>query len=521
MRSWLPLLALLVFVPGALRAQATPYGRGTSGLGGFVPLISGNGPYMGNAAFGLRVDRIPGGAPVLIGLSTQRAQSPLLGGNLLIALTPPDPFLLQGLAASGPNGVAGQGSVTLPLPLAGPPAPGLAGLVAYGQALVDASPFGGMPALTSGLRVELTLPPLVFVGSSIAGGADPFQLIDPQAASVVDTAATASTDNTTAALFAHGGRDLFVGSSIRSTVSWADATSLPLAWTVIYTSAGQGCYGLELDRIHDLLWTLTDPGTGGRELVALDADPASPAFGNVVFNTTGMTATTFVERWALAPSGSLAAVLTFLPATLFLVDTNPTSPGFLTASTPVPVPVQGSFSIPTRAAITPGEEFVLVTIQNPGSTSSEVARFHVPTGQWWDHDPVAAGIQNLGPQSQPPITFGSAATDIEVSSNGSFAVVTGFGGCGWSGRLDFDLAAPNTWAWTPWGVSAPNTWSADLRSDDLEAALASWPATGCANPPTPQVLFVNTGSGQVTGTVPVPFNTNSTTLQNLYTVAYR
>lgn len=497
-----------------------PYGDATPGSGGFLPRLSAAGPWIGNAGFGFDVQCGMGGSLTWLMVALQPARLPLLGFDLLL-----DPAGFLGSITAVLSGTQpGEGQAFVPLPLTIPSTPALLGAPFFAQALVlDPGAFAGVFAASQGVRFELGLPPLVFVGCSILNG-DPFQLIDPATGTIADSGAPPQVDNTTAAVFARGGQRLFVASSIQGTVGMADTSTLPATWQTIFAGGGT-CYGLDLDPARDLLWTLTNPGTGLRELVALDIDEASPTFGQVAFNTNGVATGNF-ERWDLSPSGRRAAVLTYLPSTLTIVDTDDSSPTFLQnlfAAQPVPVDQPAALALANQVRITPDDRYALVLTQLPGSTPAEISRFDLLAGVWIDHNPAMAGQQNIGPLSQPPVTMGGAPHGFSVSSTGRFAIVSGFNSCGWVGRLELDPKDPLGFAWVQWfpGAELQNAWAAALSADETEVGIGVWPSSGCAPLAGPQLVRLDAATGTLLGTVPIPFNSNSNTLQNLYTVVYR
>lgn len=500
-----------------------PYGLGTPGSGGFTPRLSSPQAWMGNAGFGFRIDAGLGGAPAVVALSAGRTFLPL--GGLDVLVDPLNLFVTVPGALGGSPGVAGTGTAFVPFST-GAPHPAFAGFPFWSQAFVidPGAPLG--IAASQGWRAELVLPPLIFVGCSIASG-DPYQLIDPLTGAIVASGSPAATNNVTAAVFADGGRRLYVASSIANTVSLGDVSTLPVTWNSSwYVSAGAGCYGLAHDPHRDLLWTLTDPGVGTRELVALDANPASPTYGVPVHQTSSVASGIF-ERWCLSSSGRFAAVLGLLPSTLTIVDTDPSSPTFLQNLTPFPQPVPinqpSAIDIATQVVITPDDRYALVVIQLAGATPGEIARFDMQTGQWVDHDAALPGTQNLGPFSTPPVALGSAPTSITLSNAGDFAIVGGFGQCGWLGRLDLDPLVPTNFGWTSYApmASTSNSWAVTLSNDESEVAWGTWPQSGCTGPTTPELVRMDVQTGNVLSVTPIPFNSNSRTLQNLYTVTYR
>ena len=331
----------------------------------------------------------------------------------------------------------------------------------------------------------------------------------------------------TSALYTKGGTRLFTGSSIQSAICSADSAAHPISFSNLYAAAGSGCYGLGYHPIFDLVWTLTDPGTGTRELLALDGNPASFSFGAPAFNTVNMAGgTNLVEIWRMSDSGNVAAVTTLFPNTLIIVDTNPQSATFLQVlhQSSVPPSPGSAFQLVTDVAVTPDDEYAVMTIQN-AQAPSEVARFHIPSLTWVDHDPSTLfTIENIGPSSVPAVSLGDAPTWIDFSSNGSFCLVGGFGNCGWTGRFDFELPNPDKYTYTPFqtGAGYPNSWGGSLSPDDATFAISSWEESGCSGDAVgPSINFFDAGSGGFLGAVSIPQNSNSPTLQNLYTVVWR
>jgi len=134
-------------------AFSTQYGAGVAGAGGLVPLLSSSGgaPRLGNPDYTVELSNGLGGAvaPVMLGFGA--GALPFKGGVLLIDLTA-GPFLLFNLPLSGPAGVPGAGSFSLPAAV--PVDPVIVGFSIYVQFFVpDPSvPLFGL-AFSNGLQI--------------------------------------------------------------------------------------------------------------------------------------------------------------------------------------------------------------------------------------------------------------------------------------------------------------------------------------------------------------------------------
>ena len=171
-----------------------------------------------------------------------------------------------------------------------------------------------------------------------------------------------------------------------------------------------------------------------------------PALGieQIVVNTVGVS-TGIYERWTVSPSGRRAALLGLLPSTLTIIDTDETSPTFLqniVSGLSIPVNQPGALDIANQVRITPDDRYALILIQLPGATPGELARYDIEAGVFVDHDPSTPQIDNIGPLSQPPVFLGGAPTGLSMAQSGRFAILSGFNGCGWVGRLELDPYDP-------------------------------------------------------------------------------
>lgn len=504
------LVMAMAWSPFTSASAQVAFGGGTAGTGGVVPELTCNQAWMGHGQFALSIKNGVGGGVGFLAISL--AQNATQVGGTTIYPNLGALILFLPVTLNGTPGVAGAGSAIVPLPLLGSPNPALAGARFYAQFVVIGDPSPGALAATRGLQIELTYPPAVFVGLSVGGSTDRHYFVDPITRTLLNSANAPETDNVTDARFAYGGTALFVGSSIRHQVNYADTTTIPPTWRTIYTSSGSGCYGIGFDDVNRVVWTLTDPGTTTRELTAIDADPASPNFGAQIANTVNaFGGTNFVERWSLAPSGKTACVLEglFGTVTLKIIDTDPSSLTYLQVIQSSLVPLAPGLSLPTRAVYTQDESQILVPIQLSGQTPGELARFDVQNSSWIDHNASMAGQQNIGVNSQPAVTFGSAPTDIEVSPDGKFAIISGFGGTGWTGRLDLDPSNQASFSYTGFTLAAPLTgaWACGLAKDGLTMSVGSFPNA--------QLILVDPLAGAQLGTVAL------SGASNVYTILHR
>jgi len=507
-------VSAFVLVSAFPLAAQQPYGRATAGSGGFAPQLSAAQPRLGGA---LTLD-------LQCALGSSAAAFFLAGGSSSVSIFGVDfaldpATLLTTLVASTSSGGAGTGRAQVSLPVPG--SANLLGLTLYGQAaVVDAGGPAGLSA-SRGLRCSLTGAPAIFVACSIAGG-DPFLLVEPFSGAILDSGTPPEVDNVTGAAFDQTGRRVFTASSIRGTIGVGNASSLPIAWSALYSAPATSTYGLEIDHRRQLVWTLTALTGGSRELVAIDIDPSSTTYGQAVHNTVGMLSGN-AERFDVARSGNVAAVLTYLPTSLTIVDTDPSSATFLRnrfSQLSVPVDQPGVLTLANQVAITPDERYALVILQGVGTTPAEIARLDLRTGTWVDHDPNGPGT-NIGPLSAPPILMGSAPTTLTVASHGRFAIVGGFGGCGWLGRLDLDPKDPLAFSYQQLAAngSLANGWTAALSNDETEVCVPTW-GSGTCSLPSPQLERIDVTTGTPLGTIPIPANSNGGN-QNWYTAVYR
>lgn len=505
----MPKRLTLVIVAGSLLAAAAPaqdpYGSGSPGAGGFVPTLTSNQAWLGNGAFALQVGSGVGGGTAYVGASINYGFLPAGPVNILIGIQPVELLFIVPLALSGPAGTPGAGAASLPLPLNLPPAAALAGLTFYAQAVIDEAPFGTVSA-SAGLRVELVMPPLVFVGTSVGGSTDPTYFVDPLTRTLAWQFAS-NADNVTDAEFGHAGRRLYVGTGLGFQVQEVNLDVQPPVWSTLF-AAGGSVYGIGVDHERDRIYGLVGSNAASRELVALDGALGSPTYGQPLATTTGLGGVGgYVERWEISPDGTRAAVLTVFSPQLVLVDTDPQSPGYMTWNLVGTIPTGGSpLPIAVTPRFTPDNREILVSVAL--GQAGEIARYDLALGLWIDHNPSLSGVQNVGPSSQPPAAVPAQVWELDLSRSARFAVVSGWSQSGGIGRLDFDAANPAVWSYTAWSppVSMVGAWACAIAGDDSQVAVATFGAASLLH-------FLDAATGNLLGSTPLPGASNIYTVQ--------
>jgi hypothetical protein len=347
---------------------------------------------------------------------------------------------------------------------------------------------------------------VVFVGTSTSGSTDNHAFVWSGTGALLGPLASPFTDNVTDAVWADTGRNLYVGQSLQNRVSRAEWDGSTATWSAFYPAPG-ACYGLGLDAARRRLWVLTGPSGSTRELHCVDADPASAAYGSLIVQTSVLSGASR-ERWALSPSGNLAAVPhVFINSGLFeIVDTDPSSPTFLSVlvSTPVPGAAALGFCFVGDCAISADELYAYVLYSGLGAQALAVR--DLVTGTWLDFDAGAPGQQDLAIPLPVP-------NRMALRLDRAFAVVSGQGGGGWAARIDFDYTTPSSTTFTPFaGLAIPNANGISLSPDGTRAAVTSTPQQ--VAPPGTLVVF-DVLTGALLQSVPLG------TMWNIYTTAWQ
>ena len=347
---------------------------------------------------------------------------------------------------------------------------------------------------------------IIFVGSSTSGSTDQHALVESVTGSILAEAPSPHTDNVSGAVWADRGRSLYVGQSLMNRVAVADWNGTTATWSTLYQSNG-ACYGVQFDSGRNRLWTLTGSSSNSRELTCLDADITSPSYGSYLTQTNSLSGAT-IERWCLSTSGNLACVpKAIISGNAFtLVDLDPRSTNYLNVitSTSIPGTANAGFSFTMSCKISLDDAYVYVLWAGIG-TSSGLAVWDIAAQAWLDFD-LMIGHQDV------PLTLG-APNSLDLSLDRTFAVVSGQGGSGWAGRIDFDYANPSNTTFTQWTtLTAPNCDGISLSPDNTRVAMTST-ATFLS---TPSKLIIADASSGVQLQ-----STTLNTMWNVYTTAWQ
>ncbi|MGB3967921.1 MAG: hypothetical protein WBO45_14400 [Planctomycetota bacterium] len=315
----------------------------------------------------------------------------------------------------------------------------------------------------------------IFIGTSTSGSTDNHSFVASGAGAILSAGPSSFTDNVTDAVWADAGRNLYCGQSLQNRVSRAAWDGSTPTWSTFYAAPG-ACYGIGYDVTRRRLWVLTGASTASRQLHCLDADPNSVTYGSYVTQTVMAGASR--ERWALSPSGNLAAVPhVFLQGGLFeLVDLDPASPTYLQTIVSTPIP-GASAGLSFAAACQISMDDLYVYVLYAGLGTGGLAVYERPTASWLDFG-AAAGQQDLAMPMAVP-------NSLALSPDRSFALVAGSGTVA---RIDFDYATPANTATTVFaGLTVPNVNGLSLSPDGLRGCVTSTPAS--VSPPGTLVVF--------------------------------
>ena len=345
----------------------------------------------------------------------------------------------------------------------------------------------------------------IFVGTSTSGSVDTHAFVASGTGATTYQSPNPYTDNVTDAVWANTGRNVYVAQSLGNRVSLGQWNGSVPTWSPFYPAPG-ACYGLGLDAGRQRLWVLTGAAASTRELHCVDADPSSATYGTMLTQTTSLSGAS-LERWALSPSGNLAAVPhVFVNSGLFqVVDTNPASATFLQTivSTTMPGAAAMGFAFASDCEVSIDDLYAYVLYTGIGAAA--LAVYDLTANAWLDFA-AAPGQQDFA------ITL-SVPNGMALAWDRSFAVLSGQGGGGWAMRIDFDYANPTNSTSTQFaGLSIPNANGISLSPENTRAAVTSTPQS-VAPPGTLVVFDVQTGA--VLHTVPLG------NMWNIYTTVWQ
>ena len=349
---------------------------------------------------------------------------------------------------------------------------------------------------------------VIFVGSSTSGSTDSHVFAESATGSVLVSSGVGFTDNVSGAVWSDLGRTLYVGQSLMNQVAVADWNGAAPSWSTFYSALGP-CYGVERDVARDLIWTLTPDAGGSMQLVGLDANLQSGAYGQVVAQTASLP-NAIRERWSLSLSGNVAAVPKAILGTLDVVDLDPASPTYLQVTDSVLLPGASGFAFAVDVQVSTDDRFVYVLYTGVGLSALSV--YDIATGSFLDFDSTLPGPQDF------QLSLG-VPTSMDLSVDGAFAVVSGQGGPGWVGRVDFDYVTPSATSFTHWSnLVVPDADGVSLSPDFTRVAVTST-ATFLTAPSELTVCDVNTGAALQNVTLASMWNVYTTAWQDASPVA--
>lgn len=298
----------------------------------------------------------------------------------------------------------------------------------------------------------------VFVGSSGPATNDPWWVVDGNDGSTVSSGAVPAAANATGAAFTRGGHDLWVSSS-HGMLSRLDRDTG--AWTVETTLAA-GAFGLEIDEARQRAMTFCSSSPNTFDLV--DIDPSSATYGTVT-GSADLAGFGLLERWGVRSDHTQVALapVTF-GGTVVLVDTDPSSPGYLSVQNSLPTFNIPSMAFGVGAAYDDSGNVVTVLLSGPYETI--LARYDQAAGAWIDHDPSTPFFDD-----HIVIPYG-VGTDLVTLPGQNAMVCTGFGHStqqSWVARIDF--GSGNVTYWQSPAQQFPAAQGLSLSPDGSRCAL--------------------------------------------------
>ena len=486
----LTLSLILVLATGGV--SQTNYGTGTPGPGGVVPRLTSGQAWMGNTAFSLDMAGAPGGAAGWLVVSF--APAAVTSGSTPIWVDFNQVNSVTPVAFSGSGGAPGQGAGSVPAPLNFGVLPYLAGLSFYAQAFI---PYSGGVAVSAGLEITLTMPPEILV-SSCCGSQ---YVIDPQAQTLAVPPSPVPANGIYDAISDEGGRYVYLSADgAGGGIFRGDASLQPPAYTPL--GPPRRTFFLRLDEERQRLWAIADNGSGDRDLVVFDVDPASSTFGNQIDAIPAIG--NVAERFALSGDGNRAVVQSGFGTTLVVYDTDPASPTYkqILSTIAVPTNPQAVIAFVLDLAFAHDGDTLLVPLNYivaPGMPiSCEIARYSLSANAFIDHDSNTPLIDNIGPSASPPVTFEAVISRVIPSRYSDRVALSGLGVTPWAGTLDLSPTLPAGYAWTPvQGVSMSGPYTAVLDPEGKTLAVPDTSGGG-------SLYLFDAASGVLLNTVALP-----------------
>lgn len=301
------------------------------------PWLALNGqPSLGTTSTSFELSNGPAFGTAYVAVSALPAQASFGVAPLLIDLS-----ALQSIT---PISMDINGRAILPYPI--PFTSAAAGALGFAQAawMDPASSNPGGWVTTNGVLSELQLAPLAFLHLAGALGSpnvNEVRLVDTVARTVVyagPAGVPVSPGGHGHAVWARGGKDLFLVLGDLTTIVRADGDVTPLVFNVFDNSTvNDAVVDLEYSPWDRLLYAVRS-----LDLVAFDVDPASPTYGTIVGSSGLLGYNGAPQSGRIDPSGKrLAVVDQSGTPTLWIFDTDRSSPTWMQPITAVPIPSVG------------------------------------------------------------------------------------------------------------------------------------------------------------------------------------
>jgi len=338
----------------------------------------------------------------------------------------------------------------------------------------------------------------VFVGSSVGGSSDPWYVVDGDSGALLQQGSSGLSNNVTAALYSPLSGDLLVATSLPQRVVASDTSAgSPFTSTEFETGVGGAAYGLAFDVARARLLTVAN-GSTGYALNVIDADPASPTYGDVTASQTIGGG----ERWAYSEVADvvLSSPVVF-SGVVTLVDADPSSATYLQASSSFPTS-NVPFAFGAGATFSDDGRYAIPYLA--GVDGTYMPCYDRVASTWLDADPATPGTQHFF----FPYAVGSSIAPVPGQDA---AIVTGLGSNnlgqdGWYGRVDH-AGTPDQWTFTLFEQLTDNVDGASVDPSGVRYAVTAYDP--------PRVIVGSTATGAVLTEAFLPASAD-----NLYSTAW-